>query len=104
MQLIDRARSCEHLTMKVQQRAPLLTSLLEESPGCTADQQEALLLVQSSKSRDDTTASVIPVRLRAGTVALESSFSGGIKRELLRSLCQVDSTMLTSCMEPVVSY
>ena len=44
--------------------------------------------MQSLKSRDDTTASVIPVRLRAGTVALESSFSGGIKRELLRSLCQ----------------
>ena len=46
-------------------------------------------MMQGSKSRDDVTASVIPVRLRAGVVALESSFRGGIKRELLRSLCQV---------------
>ena len=34
-------------------------------------------------------ASVVAVRLRGGVVALESSFRGGTRRELLRSLCQV---------------
>ena len=34
-------------------------------------------------------ASVIPVRLRGGVVAVESSFRGGMKLEVLRSLCQV---------------
>jgi hypothetical protein len=39
----------------------------------------------------DATASVVPVRLRGGVVALESSFRGGTRRELLRSLCQVSA-------------
>ena len=59
------------------------------------------LIVQSSKNRDDTTASVIPVRMRAGTVALESSFRGGIKRELLRSLCQVSLNASHVFSEPL---
>lgn len=34
-------------------------------------------------------ASVVPVHLRGGMVALESSFRGGVRREVLRSLCQL---------------
>ena len=37
-------------------------------------------------------ASVIPVRMRGGVVALESSFRGGVKREVLRSLCQASTS------------
>ncbi len=40
-------------------------------------------------------SSVVPVRMRGGVVALESSFQGGVKREKLRSLCQlVNDTQL----------
>ena len=47
--------------------------------------------MQGTQKQDDVSASVIPVRLRNGVVALESSFRGGIKREVLRSLCQVSA-------------
>ena len=45
--------------------------------------------MQGSQNQDDVSASVIPVRLRGGVVAVESSFRGGMKLEVLRSLCQV---------------
>ena len=45
--------------------------------------------MQGSQNQDDVSASVIPVRLRGGVVAVESSFRGGMKHEVLRSLCQV---------------
>lgn len=32
---------------------------------------------------------MVPVRTRGGFVALESSFQAGVKREVLRSLCQL---------------
>ena len=50
---------------------------------------------QGARSSDDTASSVVPVRMRGGVVALESSFQGGVKREVLRSLCQlVNDTQL----------
>ncbi len=57
--------------------------------------------MQGKQSQDDVAASVIPVRLRGGVVALESSFRGGIKREVLRSLCQASTDLCFSpCRRP----
>ena len=56
-------------------------------------------MMQGTQNQDDVSASVIPVRLRTGVVALESSFRGGIKREVLRSLCQVSA----NCAEVVLN-
>ena len=44
------------------------------------------------QSQDDVAASVIPVRMRGAVVALESSFRDGVKREVLRSLCQASTS------------
>lgn len=50
---------------------------------------------QGGRGTDDMASSVLPVRTRGGVVALESSFQGGIRREVLRSLCQlVNDTQL----------
>ncbi len=51
--------------------------------------------VQGGRGVDDMASSVLPVRTRGGVVALESSFQGGVRREVLRSLCQlVNDTQL----------
>ena len=44
------------------------------------------------KHKRKTSAVILPVRMGYGGVALESSFQGGVKHEVLRSLCQLVNT------------
>ena len=44
------------------------------------------------KHKRKSSAVILPVRMGNGGVALESSFSGGVKQEVLRSLCQLVNT------------
>ena len=66
-----------------------LELLIGTCTSCSSAWAHGVAGMQGSQNQNDVSASVIPVRLRGGVVALESSFRGGIKLELLRSLCQV---------------
>ena len=57
------------------------------------------MVQQTTQSSVDTSSLVVPVRLRGGVVALESSFRGGLKREVLRSLCQVCASYTRTSMK-----
>ena len=48
--------------------------------------------MQGSRQQKATAATVTPVRLADGGVALESNFRQGVKHEVLRSLCQLVNT------------
>lgn len=59
----------------------------------------ACMRLQGGRGGGDAMASVVPVRLRGGVVALESSFRGGTRRELLRSLCQVSAAVSCNAID-----
>ncbi|KAK9908805.1 hypothetical protein WJX75_003140 [Coccomyxa subellipsoidea] len=81
------------------QRALRLAGAEDWAPVYTSAQtlvnSSSQALKKGARSSDDTASSVVPVRMRGAVVALESSFQGGVKREVLRSLCQlVNDTQL----------